>query len=98
LPGILGKLPGTTPVPSFTVIIWLTGTLVSFSTVPLSQVISRGVDHFALTQTEVDARVVRRHMAHPAFRLLVLREPFGDQLQSCFRTIAGGLGAHQLEH
>src|ERR1700704_5639073 len=38
---IFGKLPGTIPAPSFTAMILSTGTLVSFSTDPLGQVISR---------------------------------------------------------
>src|SRR5882757_8457980 len=41
LEAILGKLRGTIPTLSFTAIILSTGTLVSFSTDPLGQVISR---------------------------------------------------------
>ena len=38
--GMRGKERGMMPVPSFTVMIWLMGRLVSLSTVPLGQVIS----------------------------------------------------------
>src|SRR6267142_6161706 len=41
LEAIFGKLRRTIPAPSFTAIILSTGTLVSFSTDPLGQVISR---------------------------------------------------------
>ena len=83
------------PVPSFTVMIWLMGTLVSLSTMPLGQVISRLSMLLRLSEAEVNARIVGGHVTHAALPLLILRESFGNQLQRRAHAVAIRLGSYQ---
>ena len=53
--------------------IWLMGTFVSLSTMPLGQVISRLSMRLALSEAEVNARILSGHVTHAALPLLILR-------------------------